>query len=130
MHNEDVSIIKGSVNSERKGGNIYFFGKLFWSLKYHSHKKGANPSEYEDTKHAIMTIELEDISFKDFADVYQLITNLEKSFSFGDYDMIKIPGITITINDDMSYKYFEKALRQLFAIVFAETPKRRNSKKR
>ena len=130
MHNEDV-IIKGNVRSERKGGNIYFFGKLWWCLKYSTHKKSSNNDSTDtETKRALMSIELEEISFKDFTDVYQLITNLEKPFNFDCYDMIKVPGISITINEDMSYKYFEKALKQLFAIVFAETPKRRNAKKR
>lgn len=124
MHNEDV-IIKGSVRSERKGGNIYFFGKLWWCLKYSVHKKGStNDSTDTETKRALMSIELEEISFKDFTNVYNLITSLEKPFNFEYYDMIKVPGISITINEDMSYKYFEKALKQLFAIVFAETPKR------
>ena len=130
MHNEDV-IIKGNVRSERKGGNIYFFGKLWWCLKYSVHKKGStNDSTDMETKRALMSVELEEISFKDFTNVYNLITSLEKSFNFDYYDMIKVPGISITINEDMSYKYFEKALKQLFAIVFAETPKRRNAKKR
>ena len=130
MHNEDI-IIKGSVRSERKGGNIYFFGKLWWCLKYSTHKNSANNDRSDtETKRALMSIELEEISFKDFTNVYNLITSLEKSFNFECYDMIKVPGISITINEDMSYKYFEKALKQLFAIVFAETPKRRNEKKR
>ena len=128
MHNEDV-IIKGSVRSERKGGNIYFFGKLWWCLKYSVHKKGSNNDGIDtETKRALMSIELEEISFKDFTNIYNLITNLEKPFNFEYYDMIKVPGIGISINEDMSYKYFEKALKQLFAIVFAETPKR-NAKK-
>ena len=130
MHNEDV-IIKGSVRSERKGGNIYFFGKLWWCLKYSTHKKGSNHDDINtETKRALMSIELEKISFKDFTNVYNLITKLEKPFNFECYDMIKVPGISITINEDMSYKYFNKALGQLFAIVFAEIPKRRNAKKR
>lgn len=129
MHNEDV-IIKGNVRAERKGGNIYFFGKLWWCLKYSVHKKGSNNDGIDtETKRALMSIELEEISFKDFTNIYNLIINLERSFNFDCYDMIKVPGISITINEDMSYKYFEKALGQLFAIVFAETPKR-NAKKR
>ena len=124
MHNEDV-IIKGSVRSERKGGNIYFFGKLWWCLKYQTHKKSSTSDDSDtETKRALMSIELEEISFKDFTNIYNLITNLEKPFNFEYYDMIKVPGISISINEDMSYKYFEKALKQLFAIVFAETPKR------
>ena len=130
MHNEDI-IIKGNVRSERKGENIYFFGKLWWCLKYSTHKKSSNNDSTDtETKRALMSIELEEISFKDFTNVYNLITSLEKPFNFDCYDMIKVPGISITINEDMSYKYFEKALKQLFAIVFAETPKRRNEKKR
>ena len=129
VHNEDV-IIKGNVRAERKGGNIYFFGKLWWCLKYSVHKKGSNNDGIDtETKRALMSVELEEISFKDFTNVYNLITSLEKSFNFDYYDMIKVPGIRITINEDMSYKYFNKALGQLFAIVFAETPKR-NAKKR
>lgn len=124
MHNEDV-IIKGNVRAERKGGNIYFFGKLWWCLKYSVHKKGStNDSTDMETKRALMSVELEEISFKDFTNIYNLITNLEKPFNFEYYDMIKVPGISISVNEDMSYKYFEKALKQLFAIVFAETPKR------
>ena len=124
VHNEDV-IIKGNVRAERKGGNIYFFGKLWWCLKYSVHKKGSNNDGIDtETKRALMSIELEEISFKDFTNIYNLIINLEKSFNFDCYDTIKVPGISITINEDMSYKYFEKALKQLFAIVFAETPKR------
>ena len=124
MHNEDV-IIKGSVRSERKGGNIYFFGKLWWCLKYSVHKKGStNDNTDTETKRALMSIELEEISFKDFTNIYNLITKLERPFNFDCYDMIKVPGISITINEDMSYKYFNKALGQLFAIVFAEIPKR------
>ena len=122
MHNEDV-IIKGNVRSERKGGNIYFFGKLWWCLKYHTHKKGSNHDDTE-TKRALMSIELEEISFKDFTNIYNLITKLERPFNFDCYDMIKVPGISISINEDMTCKYFNKALGQLFAIVFAETPKR------
>ena len=129
MHNEDV-IIKGNVRAERKGGNIYFFGKLWWCLKYSVHKKGStNDNTDTETKRALMSIELEEISFKDFTDVYQLITNLEKPFNFDCYDMIKVPGISISVNEDMTCKYFNKALGQLFAIVFAETPKRRNTKR-
>ena len=129
MHNEDV-IIKGNVRAERKGGNIYFFGKLWWCLKYSVHKKGSNNDGIDtETKRALMSIELEEISFKDFTNVYNLITSLEKSFNFDYYDMIKVPGISISVNEDMTCKYFNKALGQLFAIVFAETPKR-NAKKR
>ena len=124
VHNEDV-IIKGNVRAERKGGNIYFFGKLWWCLKYSVHKKySTNDSTDTETKRALMSVELEEISFKDFTNVYNLITSLEKSFNFEYYDMIKVPGISITINEDMTCKYFNKALGQLFAIVFAETPKR------
>ena len=130
MHNEDI-IIKGNVKAERKGGNIYFFGKLWWCLKYSVHKKGSISDDIDtETKRALMSIELEEISFKDFTNIYNLITKLERPFNFDCYDMIKVPGISITINEDMSYKYFNKALGQLFAIVFAETPKRRNIKKR
>ena len=130
MHNEDV-IIKGNVRSERKGGNIYFFGKLWWCLKYSVHKKDStNDSTDTETKRALMSVELEEISFKDFTNVYNLITSLEKSFNFDCYDMIKVPGISISVNEDMTCKYFNKALGQLFAIVFAETPKRRNTKRR
>ena len=130
MHNEDV-IIKGNVKAERKGGNIYFFGKLWWCLKYHTHKKGSNHDDSDtETKRALMSIELEEISFKDFTNIYNLIAKAEKPFNFDCYDTIKVPGISITINENMSYKYFEQALRQLFAIVFAETPKRRNTKRR
>ena len=124
MHNEDI-IIKGNVKAERKGGNIYFFGKLWWCLKYSVHKKGStNDNTDTETKRALMSIVLEDIPFKDFTNIYNLITKLERPFNFDCYDMIKVPGISITINEDMSYKYFNKALGQLFAIVFAETPKR------
>ena len=128
MHNEDI-IIKGNVKAERKGGNIYFFGKLWWCLN-NTHKKGSNNDSIDmETKRALMSIELEEISFKDFTNIYNLITKLEKSFNFECYDMIKVPGISISVNEDMTCKYFNKALGQLFAIVFAETPKR-NTKKR
>ena len=130
MHNKDV-IIKGNVRSERKGGNIYFFGKLWWCLKYSTHKKGSNHDDIDtETKRALMSVELEEISFKDLTDVYQLIIKLEKSFNFECYDMIKVPGVSISINEDMTCRYFDKALKQLFAIVFAETIKRRNTKRR
>ena len=57
MHNEDI-IIKGNVRSERKGENIYFFGKLWWCL-YNTHKKGSNHDGIDmETKRALISIEL------------------------------------------------------------------------
>ena len=126
MRTGDI-MIKGYVSADRQQDLICLFGKLEWHLNYHPYKEDGE-YEYEVdmdiTKHAWMTIMFEGLPCADLLKIYHLITRANMPLRFrGHHNMAKIPGIRIRVNEDMDIELFYQAIRQLFAIAFAEIPK-------
>lgn len=124
MRSSDV-VIKGFVSSDRQGDMICLFGKLEWHLNYHPIKEDSkyNQVDLDVNKHAWATIMFEGLPCADLLKVYRLITKANMPLRFSKHhNAVKIPGIRIRVNSDMNYEYFMKAMRQLFALAFAEIP--------
>ena len=74
-------------------------------------------------KHAWATVVFEGLPCADLLEVYRLIVKANRPLRYSDHhNAVKIPGIRIRVNDDMTYDYFMKAMRQLFILASAEIP--------
>ena len=124
MRSGDVTI-KGTVSADRQGDLICLFGKLEWHLNYHPIKEDSkyNQVDLDINKHAWVTIVFDGLPCADLLEVYRLIVKANRPLRYSDHhNAVKIPGIRIRVNDDMTYEYFMKAMRQLFILASAEIP--------
>lgn len=124
MRSGDVTI-KGTVSADRQGDLICLFGKLEWHLNYHPIMEDSkyNQVDLDVNKHAWATIVFDGLPCADLLEVYRLIAKANRPLRYSDHhNAVKIPGIRIRVNDDMTYEYFMKAMRQLFILASAEIP--------
>ena len=124
MRSSDV-VIKGFVSADRQEDFIGLFGKLEWHLNYHPIKEDAkfNQVDMDVNKHAWATVVFEGLPCADLLEVYRLIVKATRPLRYSDHhNAVKIPGIRIRVNDDMTYDLFMRAMRQLFILASAEIP--------
>ena len=124
MRSSDV-VIKGFVSADRQEDFICLFGKLEWHLNYHPIKEDVkyNQIDMDVNKHAWATVVFEGLPCADLLEVYRLIVKANRPLRYSDHhNAVKIPGIRIRVNDDMTYDLFMRAMRQLFILASAEIP--------
>ena len=124
MRSSDV-VIKGNVSADRQEDLICLFGKLEWHLNYHPIKEDTkfNQVDMDVNKHAWATVVFEGLPCADLLEVYRLIVKANRPLRYSDHhNAVKIPGIRIRVNDDMTYDLFMRAMRQLFILASAEIP--------
>ena len=57
--------------------------------------------------------------------VYLMVTESTAPLRFArDHNAIKLPGLRVRVNSDIDKEIFIKAMRQLFALAFAESKKK------
>ena len=124
MRSSDV-VIKGNVSADRQENLICLFGKLEWHLNYHPIKEDSkyNQVDMDVNKHAWATIVFEGLPCADLLEVYRLIVKANRPLRYNDHhNAVKIPGIRIRVNSDMTYDLFMRAMRQLFILASSEIP--------
>ena len=112
---EDV-IVKGNLTTTKENGEFCLLGKLEWHLNYEDR------SDMGVIKHSHVTVifnKLEAIRamevFKDIKEIRRDTFECNKK-----YYLINEDGIKIHVNDDATFKHFQKAIRHLFGFAISE----------
>ena len=115
--------INGNIYTKRSKKEIYMFGKLEWRCNYSA--KENNEVDADEINNAWVTVIFEGLSCSKLLMVYLMITKSTAPLRFArDHNAIKIPGLRVRVNSDIDKEIFIKAMRQLFALAFAESKKR------
>ena len=115
--------INGNIYTKRSKKETYMFGKLEWRCNYSA--KENNEVDADEINNAWVTVIFEGLSCSKLLMVYLMITKSTAPLRFArDHNAIKIPGLRVRVNSDIDKEIFIKAMRQLFALAFAESKKR------
>ena len=117
--------INGNVYVKKCKKETCMFGKLEWRCNYSA--KENNEVDADEINSAWVTVIFEGLSCSKLLMVYLMITKSTAPLRFArDHNAIKIPGLRVRVNSDIDKEIFVKAMRQLFAIAFAESKKKYN----
>ena len=117
--------INGNVYVKKSKKNTCMFGKLEWRCDYS--EKENREVNVDEIAHARITVIFEGLSCSKLLMVYLMITESTAPLRFArDHNAIKIPGLRVRVNSDIDKEIFIKAMRQIFAIAFAESKKKYN----
>ena len=115
--------INGNVYVKKCKKETCMFGKLEWRCDYSA--KENREVNIDEIDHARVTVIFEGLSCSKLLMVYLMITKSTAPLRFArDHNAIKIPGLRVRVNSDIDKEIFIKAMRQLFALAFAESKKR------
>ena len=115
--------INGNVYVKKCKKETCMFGKLEWRCNYSA--KENREVNIDEIDHARVTVIFEGLSCSKLLMVYLMITKSTAPLRFArDHNAIKIPGLRVRVNSDIDKEIFIKAMRQLFALAFAESKKR------
>ena len=115
--------INGNVYVKKCKKETCMFGKLEWRCNYSA--KENNEVDADEINNAWVTVIFEGLSCSKLLMVYLMITKSTAPLRFArDHNAIKIPGLRVRVNSDIDKEIFIKAMRQLFALAFAESKKR------
>ena len=115
--------INGNVYVKKSKKENCMFGKLEWRCDYSA--KENREVNVDEIAHARVTVIFEGLSCSKLLMVYLMITESTAPLRFArDHNAIKIPGLRVRVNSDIDKEIFIKAMRQLFAIAFAESKKK------
>ena len=118
--------INGNIYTKRSKKETCMFGKLEWRCDYHPAKENSKV-DVDDINSAWVTVIFEGLSCSKLLMVYLMITKSSAPLRFArDHNAIKIPGLRVRVNSDIDKEIFIKAMRQVFAIAFAESKKKYN----
>ena len=116
--------INGNVYVKKSKKETCMFGKLEWRCNY-STKNTNGEVDVDEVDHARVAVIFEGLSCSKLLMVYLMITKSTAPLRFAkDHNAIKIPGLRVRVNSDIDKEIFIKAMRQLFALAFAESKKR------
>ena len=119
--------INGNVYVKKSKKNTCMFGKLEWRCDYSAKENVNGKIDIDSVNHARITIIFEGLSCSKLLMVYLMITESSVPLRFArDHNAIKIPGLRVRVNSDIDKEIFIKAMRQIFAIAFAESKKKYN----
>ena len=117
--------INGNVYVKKCKKETCMFGKLEWRCNYSA--KENNEVDADEINSAWVTGIFEGLSCSKLLMVYLMITKSTAPLRFArDHNAIKIPGLRVRVNSDIDKEIFIKAMRQIFAIAFAESKKKYN----
>ena len=127
MHSRTSDItIKGFVGPDRMKDHICLFGKLEWHMNYNPVEGEFNQVIHDVNKHAWVTVIFDGLPCGDLLCIKDIIERANHPLVYqANHNAVKIPGIRIRVNSDVNVDLFYQAIRQLFAIAFAEIPKDR-----
>ena len=115
--------INGNVYVKKCKKETCMFGKLEWRCNYSA--KENNEVDADEINSAWVTVIFEGLSCSKLLMVYLMITKSTAPLRFArDHNAIKIPGLRVRVNSDIDKEIFIKAIRQLFALAFAESKKK------
>ena len=115
--------IDGNIYTKRSKKETCMFGKLEWRCDYSA--KENREVNVDEIAHARVTVIFEGLSCSKLLMVYLMITKSSVPLRYAkDHNAIKIPGLRVRVNSDIDKEIFIKAMRQLFALAFAESKKR------
>ena len=115
--------INGNVYVKKCKKETCMFGKLEWRCNYSA--KENNEVDADEINNAWVTVIFEGLSCSKLLMVYLMITKSTAPLRFArDHNAIKIPGLRVRVNSNIDKEIFIKAMRQLFALAFAESKKR------
>ena len=116
--------INGNVYVKKCKKETCMFGKLEWRCDY-SVKNENGEVDINEVDHARVTIIFEGLSCSKLLMVYLMVTESTAPLRFArDHNAIKLPGLRVRVNSDIDKEIFIKAMRQLFALAFAESKKK------
>ena len=117
--------INGNVYVKKSKKENCMFGKLEWRCDYSA--KENREVNVDEINNAWVTVIFEGLSCSKLLMVYLMITESTAPLRFArDHNAIKIPGLRVRVNSDIDKEIFIKAMRQVFAIAFAESKKKYN----
>ena len=117
--------INGNVYVKKSKKENCMFGKLEWRCDYSA--KENREVNVDEIAHAWVTVIFEGLSCSKLLMVYLMITKSTAPLRFArDHNAIKIPGLRVRVNSNIDKEIFIKAMRQVFAIAFAESKKKYN----
>ena len=117
--------INGNVYVKKCKKETCMFGKLEWRCDYSA--KENRKVNADEINSAWVTVIFEGLSCSKLLMVYLMITKSTAPLRFArDHNAIKIPGLRVRVNSDIDKEIFIKAMRQIFAIAFAESKKKYN----
>ena len=115
--------INGNVYIKKCKKETCMFGKVEWRCDYSA--KENNEVDADEINNAWVTVIFEGLSCSKLLMVYLMITKSTAPLRFAkDHNAIKIPGMRVRVNSDIDKEIFIKAMRQVFAIAFAESKKK------
>ena len=120
--------INGNIYTKREKKETCMFGKLEWRCDYYPTKKKADGEvDVDEINSAWVTVIFEGLSCSKLLMVYLMITESSIPLQYAkDHNAIKIPGMRVRVNSNINKEIFIKAMRQVFAIAFAESKKKYN----
>ena len=115
--------INGNVYVKKSKKETCMFGKLEWRCNYSA--KENRKVNADEINSAWVTVIFEGLSCSKLLMVYLMITKSTAPLRFAkDHNAIKLPGLRVRVNSNIDKEIFIKAMRQLFALAFAESKKR------
>ena len=118
--------INGNVYVKKSKKETCMFGKLEWRCDY-SAKNTNGEVDVDEVDHARVAVIFEGLSCSKLLMVYLMITESSVPLRYAkDHNAIKIPGLRVRVNSNINKEIFIKAMRQVFAIAFAESKKKYN----
>ena len=119
--------INGNIYVKKSKKNTCLFGKLEWRCDYSAKENVNGKVDIDSVNHVRITVIFEGLSCSKLLMVYLMITESTAPLRFArDHNAIKIPGLRVRVNSDIDKEIFIKAMRQIFAIAFAESKKKYN----
>ena len=125
MRSSDI-VIKGFVSADRQEEFVCLFGKLEFHMNYHPYKENGKYDyeiDFDINKHAWVTVIFDGLPCSDLLKIYEMISRANIPLRYkSHHNAAKIPGLRIRVNEDTDSEIFARAIRQLFALAFAEIP--------
>ena len=119
--------INGNVYVKKSKKENCMFGKLEWKCDYLPEENVNGKVDIDSVNHTRVTVIFEGLSCSKLLMVYLMITESSVPLRYAkDHNAIKIPGLRVRVNSNIDKEIFIKAMRQAFAIAFAESKKKYN----
>ena len=119
--------INGNIYTNKHENVNCLFGKLEWRCDYSAKENVNGKVDIDSVNHARITVIFEGLSCSKLLMVYLMITESSVPLRYAkDYNAIKLLGLRVRVNSDIDKEIFIKAMRQIFAIAFAESKKKYN----
>ena len=119
LKEEIIMQINGNIYTNKHENVNCLFGKLEWRCDYRPTKNtNFGEVDVDEINSAWVTMIFEGLPCSKLMMVYLLIAKTNMPLRFAkDHNAIKIPGLRIRVNHDVTEEIFAKAMRQLFSLL-------------